>query len=132
MADSAGPHRIVVPGPGERPRTRRPGPAVILVLLYAALFAAGLWWLQAASPLFRRRPTAPAPPAAGMTSEIVPRSELLEGKGLAPAARDEYFRGLSTSCCTCGCEASLRDCLLSDQACTKSPELAQEILEQLR
>lgn len=130
MADSPGPLRIV--GPPRRPAARRPGPAVLLVLLYAALFAAALWWLRAASPLFPRRPSVPARPATAPKSEILSRSALLSGQGLLPAARDEYFRGLSTSCCTCGCEASLRDCLLTEQACTRSPELAREVLEQLR
>jgi hypothetical protein len=130
MADSTGPHRIV--GPSERPGARRPGPAVIIVLLYAALFAAALWWLRARSPVFQRRPSLVAPSAPGTKSEALPRSALLAGEGLGPSARDEYFRGLSTYCCTCGCEASLRDCLLTDQACGTSPEMAQEILEQLR
>jgi hypothetical protein len=130
MADSTGPYRIV--GPSERPAARRPGPAVILVLLYAALFAAALWWLRSRSPLFQRRPSVAAPSAAGTKSEVLPRSALLAGEGLGPAARDEYFRGLSTYCCTCGCEASVRDCLLTDQSCGTSREMAQEILEQLR
>jgi len=130
MADPTGPHRIAPSG--ERPAARRPGPAVILVLLYAALFAAALWWLRAASPLFERRPSVAASPAAGKKSEIFPRSALLAGEGLAPVARDEYFRGLSTHCCTCGCEASLRDCLLTEKSCRTSPELAQGILEELR
>jgi hypothetical protein len=130
MADSTGPHRIV--GSSERPAARRPGPAVVLVLLYAALFAAVLWWLRARSPLFQRRPLVVAPSAAGTKDEVLPRSALVTGEGLGPAARDEYFRGLSTYCCTCGCEASLRDCLLTDLACGTSREMAQEILEQLR
>jgi hypothetical protein len=130
MADTHGPLRIAATP--RRPAAPRPGPAVLLVLLYAALFAAALWWLRAASPLFQRRRAIPAPPAAGPKSEIVSRSALLSGQGLSPAARDEYFRGLSTSCCTCGCEVSLRDCLLTEQSCTKSPELAREVLEQLR
>ncbi len=130
MADSRDPLRIA--GPAQRPAARRPGPAVLLVLLYAALFAAALWWLRAASPLFQRRAPVPPRPAAAPKSEILSRSVLLSGQGLLPAARDEYFRGLSTSCCTCGCEVSLRDCLLTEKACTKSPELAQQVLEQLR
>lgn len=129
MADSLGPLRVV--RPPERWTARRPGPAVVLVFLYAALFAAALWSLRARSPLFQRR-HAPVPPASGSKSEVVSRAALLAAEGLTPAARDEYFRGLSTQCCTCGCEASLRDCLLTDQACMTSPELAREILEQLR
>jgi hypothetical protein len=112
-------------------RTRRgPGSAVLLVLVYAAIFAAALWWLRARSPLFQKRP-APSPPAP-QKSAAVPRSALLSGEGLAPLARDEYFRGLSTHCCPCGCEANLRDCLLTEESCAASPDLAREILEQLR
>ena len=129
MADFTGPVRVV--GPSQRRTTRRPGPAVVLVLLYAAIFAAALWWLKARSPLFQRRDT-PAPPAAPTKSEVVSRSALLSGEDLSPVARDEYFRGLSARCCPCGCEANLRDCLLTEESCATSPELAREILEQLK
>lgn len=45
------------PAPGRR---RRPGLAVLIVLLYGLLFLAGLLLLRAHSPLYRRntRPTA--------------------------------------------------------------------------
>lgn len=130
MADSAGP--IPVDRPARRTtQGRGPGPAVVLVLVYAAIFAAALWWLKARSPLFQRRP-APAPPAAQTKSEVLPRSALLSGENLSPLARDEYFRALSTRCCPCGCEANLRDCLVTEESCATSPELAREILEQLR
>jgi hypothetical protein len=117
-------------GPPARRTGRGPGSAVVLVLVYAAIFAAALWWLKARSPMFQKRP-APSPPAA-QTSDVVPRSALLSGEGLAPVARDEYFRGLSTHCCPCGCEANLRDCLLTEESCAVSPDLAREILEQLK
>lgn len=129
MADSPAPLRVV--GPSERRPARKPGPAVVLVLLYGLLFAAALWMLRARSPLFHRAHTTAAsvPPEK---VERVTRSSLLSGEGLSPVARDEYFRGLSTQCCTCGCEANLRDCLLTDQACQKSPEMAGALMDQLR
>jgi len=129
MADFTGPVRIV--GPSARRTARGPGPAVVIVLVYAAIFAAALWWLKARSPLFQR-PNTEAPPAVPTKSEVVSRSALLSGEDLLPVARDEYFRGLSTRCCPCGCEANLRDCLLSEESCATSPELAREILEQLK
>ena len=128
MADFPAPLQVV--GPPARRARRGPGKAVVLILLYAAIFAAALWWLKARSPMFRKRP-APDPPAA-RKSNAVPRSALLSGEGLNPVARDEYFRGLSTNCCPCGCEANLRDCLLTEESCAVAPEQAQEILEQLR
>jgi hypothetical protein len=128
MADSTGPLRIV--SRPERQTGRGPGPAVLLVLVYATIFAAALWWIKARSPMFQKRP-APPPPTA-QKSDVVPRSALLSGEGLAPVARDEYFRGLSTQCCPCGCEANLRDCLLTEESCAVAPDLAREILEQVR
>ena len=108
---------------------------MILILLYGSIFAGALWMLRARSPLFHR-PPAKAPAAgrstAGDRRALVPRSALLAGEGLSPAARDEYFRGLSTQCCTCGCEMNLRDCLATDPSCTKSPEMADALMEQVR
>ena len=129
MADFTGPVRVV--GPSERRTARGPGPAVIIVLVYAAIFAAALWWLKARSPLFQRHAT-PAPTAAPAKRDVVSRSALLSGEDLSQVARDEYFRGLSARCCPCGCEANLRDCLLTEESCETSPELAREILEQLK
>jgi hypothetical protein len=133
MADSPGPLRVV--GRFERRAARRPGPAVVIIVLYGLLFAGALWFLRARSPLFHRPKTVPVPasrPALAEKPESVPRSSLLSGEDLTPVARDEYFRGLSTRCCTCGCEANLRDCLMTDEACMTSPELATELMEQLK
>ena len=105
---------------------------MVLVLLYGLLFAAALWMLRARSPLFHRPQSKTALSVPSEKGESVSRSSLLSGEGLSPAARDEYFRGLSTQCCTCGCEANLRDCLLTDQACRKSPEMAGALMDQLR
>jgi hypothetical protein len=109
---------------------------VVLILLYGLLFAGALWMLRARSPLFHREKanaqTASPPQARHETAESFSRSSLLSGEGLSPVARDEYFLGLSTRCCTCGCESNLRDCIVSDQACQKSPEMAGELMEQLK
>jgi hypothetical protein len=108
---------------------------VILILLYGSIFGGALWMLRARSPLFNR-PKAKAPAAGHSTAAdrdaVIPRSSLLSGEGLSPVARDEYFRGLSTQCCTCGCEMNLRDCLVTDQSCAKSPEMAGALMEQVR
>ena len=52
-----------VPAPPDR---RGPGVAVLIILLYAAAFGAGLWWFRSKSPLFHRSTPAPPPtqPAA--------------------------------------------------------------------
>ena len=50
------------------PVRRGPGLALLIVLLYAAAFGAGLLWFRSRSPLFHRvapsprRPVAPSPP----------------------------------------------------------------------
>ena len=109
---------------------RPPGLAVILVLLYGLLFLAGLLLLRARSPLFHKSQTdAPTRPAR---SGPIPRAALLSGEGLSPASREEYLRGLSSRCCPCGCELTVGGCLLSGEACAKSPEDAREMMEQLR
>jgi len=67
----------IVPASGERSPVRRrtPGAAVLLVLFYAALFAGGLWWYRARSPLFRVSLVAAAGTfaLAGMMFFIIPR-----------------------------------------------------------
>lgn len=119
-------------GVSRRPGPRRPGPAVVFILLYAVVFAAVLWVLRARSPIFRTRRAAMPAPRATKTEEAVPRSVLLSGPGLTPLARDEYFRQISAACCPCGCDLNLRDCLVADQVCQKSPVLARAVLDSLR
>ncbi len=101
----------------------------MLVLLYGLLFLAGLVWLRARSPLFQGRKEAPARRAP---RDRIPTAALLTGEGLPLAAREEYLRGLSSRCCPCGCELTVGGCLLSGEACVKSPEDAREMMEQLR
>jgi len=130
MAD-AGPRIRLVGGEARRSRPRGgPGAGVLLVGLYALLFGAGLWLMRAGSPLFRRS-------AAGASGQRTPpgpssrralsRQALLGGAGLSPLASAEYSRRLSTDCCPCGCDLNLRDCLVSDEKCTISPESARRI-----
>ncbi len=104
---------------------------MLAVALYAILFGAALWMLRAQSPMFHRPAAGKSAPAPAKRP-AAPRPALLAGEGLARAARDDYFRQLSAECCTCGCDLNLRDCLLSDQACTRSPELSYALLQQLR
>lgn len=130
MSDSA--RLRLIPGgdaPGGRRRghdRRRPGPAVLLVLLYALLFAAGLWLIRArthAQNARRARPTEAASPAAGHRT----RAELLSGAWIPAARRSRYFARLASECCTCGCELSVHDCLEGDASCARSPEFAEAI-----
>ncbi len=129
----SGSSSLRVVGPEERHSSLRPGAAVLGILLYAILFAAALWFLRA-----RNTPS----PGSGTTSSAASRTqggsagaarrtELLSGEGLTPLARDEYFRRLSAECCPCGCDLTLRDCLLSGEKCAKSPELARALLAPL-
>src|SRR5450432_2377840 len=146
MAERPGPIRIVPQPPAPVPRARRPGPAVVVILVYASLFGAGLWWFRARSPLFRDRragesgsrtavPAASAaksPPAEGGSTSrpnpppdlVARRAALLAGDGLSAPARLEYDRRISAERCTCGCDLPLRKCLAQDRACARSPELA--------
>jgi len=114
--------------PSPPPRRRGPGLAVLLVIAYGLAFVAALWWLRARSPLFqaaRRETKSGAIPPAPARS----RAALLAGEGLTGPAREEYLGGLVVQCCDCGCDLTLRVCLLSDRTCTRSPELATAILE---
>ncbi len=148
MADRAGGaragFRIVPPGEPPAPRARRPGPAVLLVLVYAALFGAGLWWFRARSPLFRARtgsPRAASASTAGRAAPLPPptpvpssdrRRALLAGEGLPAAAAGKYARRLSSERCTCGCDLAVNVCLARDASCARSPEIAERIRDTLR
>ena len=150
MAERIGPIRIVPPlGTPPPARRGRPGAAVVLILVYAAAFGAGLLWIRARSPLLRfRGPTgspdparaaSPAPPKVAprepdgkSTAPPVQRAELLAGEGLAGAALAAYDKRLSRERCTCGCNLPLRTCLAQDRSCARSPELAEKIRASLR
>jgi hypothetical protein len=49
----------------ERGRPKKPGLAVLIVLLYGLLFLAGLFWLRAHSPLFHRETRPATTPVSG-------------------------------------------------------------------
>jgi hypothetical protein len=129
--------RFHVVGPHEGSRPRRPGPAVLSILLYAALFGGALWYLRAKSPLFHRamapgRPAAlatrrPAGPTAGAPALPISRDALLSGEKLPVAARAGYFRRLATDRCDCGCGRTLSDCLANEPACARSPAQASQL-----
>ena len=143
MADEPSPLRIV--GPGESRNPRRPGPAVVWILVYAGLFGAGLIYLRAKIPLLRkvapeaaRSESAAAPaPAKGPAPTRPPaehspeREALLSGEGVPATARGSYFQRLATDRCNCGCERSIADCLLHEPTCTRSPAIAAKIIQDL-
>src|SRR5262249_61884191 len=112
--------------------------AVLMVLLYAGLFGAGLLWFRSRSPLMQRpraekerAPAAPkAPPAPPSAADH--RRDLIAGAGLIGAAREEYLRRIATDCCACGCDLTLERCLATERTCPESPSRAAAILESLR
>jgi hypothetical protein len=138
------PSHLRVVGPGEGRHPRRPGPAVVWILLYAALFGAGLIYLRAKIPLLRKTaPEARVGPAEVPTPSADPvnsrqpaphspeREALLSGEGVPAAGRGRYFQRLSTERCNCGCERSIADCLLHEPTCTRSPAIAAGIVQEL-
>ena len=124
--------RVVTDEPPRPRRPRGPGPAVLLVGLYALLFIGALFFLRAravrSSAGARSDDASQAKPPA---TTLRTRAALLEAAGLSPAARAEYFYRLSSDCCPCGCDLNVRDCLVSDETCVKSPEIAAALLREL-
>jgi hypothetical protein len=139
------PSHLRVVGPGESRNPRRPGPAVVWILVYAGLFGAGLIYLRAKIPLLRKvtpeaaragSPQAPAPAADPVQprppAEHLPEREaLLSGEGVPAAAQGRYFQRLATERCNCGCERSIADCLLHEPTCTRSPAIAAKMIQDL-
>ena len=139
MPDQPHPHlRAVADDGAATGRRRRPGPAVLLVLVYAGLFGAGLLWFRSRSPLFQRARSAKAPAPAAASAENPAtgsadrRRDLGSGLGLIGAAREEYLRRIATDCCSCGCDLTLERCLATEKTCPESPSRAAAILESLR
>ena len=137
MADKAPPLRVVAPDGGPPPRRRSPGPAVLAVLAYALLFGGALWYWRARAPFAAAKAPTTSPdraPAAGDSAAPVrtrplPREALLSGEAVAPAARHDYFRHLATDRCNCGCERTLSDCLANERSCSRSPQLAEKLIQ---
>jgi len=123
MSDPAAHLRLIPGGDSPRRGRRAPGPAVLLVLVYAVLFAAGLLVIRSRTQNGRAR----AVPAALPKAEHHSRAELLAGDWIPAAMRPRYFARLAAECCTCGCDLSLHDCLEGDASCSRSPELAEAI-----
>jgi len=143
MADEHSRLRVV--GSGESPNPRRPGPAVVWILVYAGLFGAGLIYLRAKIPLLRKadpeaaRASAAkvATPAGDQVNSRPPaehspeRESLLSGEGVPAAVRRRYFQRIATERCNCGCERSIADCLLHEPTCTRSPAIAAKMIQDL-
>ena len=132
MSSSPPRFRVVTDDPPRPRRPRGPGPAVLLVGLYALLFIGTLFVLR--SRAVRSSAGARAGDASQAKAPASPpltRAALLEAAGLSPAARAEYFHRLSSDCCPCGCDLNVRDCLVSDETCVKSPAIAEALLREL-
>jgi hypothetical protein len=115
--------------PGGRARRRGPGVAVLAVVAYGLTFLAALWMIRRESPLFSRAAHSSDELERGGAAPAAPgRAMLLAGVGLAAAARERYLSRLAVDRCDCGCGLTLRSCLVSDQACVRSPELARRRL----
>jgi hypothetical protein len=128
--------KLRVVGCGEPPphRGKGPGLAVILVGLYALAFAGALWLIRGHASNARRW-AAPAPGSPGAAAAAAGRPDrqgLLSGAGLEAGAHTEYARGLAADCCDCGCELTLRECLTTDEKCTRSAEIAGRRLAEFK
>ncbi len=134
MPDPSPKLRIV--GEGEPPPRRRRGPglAVILVALYGLTFAAALWLMR--GPALRGgrpQPRSSDPPIAAAGAPATrDQKGLLSGAGLEPGALHEYARQLAADCCDCGCDLTLHECLVGDQKCARSAQMAEDRLGWLR
>jgi hypothetical protein len=133
-AGSPGGPRLTVVRPRPPAPSRRPGAAVVAVLVYALLFALALWYLRSK---WMRGPLSPAPartapPAAAARSASDERAWLLGGAGLPAAGRARLDRRLAAERCDCGCELALKDCLAQDRSCVRSPEIARGIAQAQR
>jgi len=128
MADNAPGLRIV--GADERRRSRRPGPAILWILVYAGLFGGGLLYLRFHAP-WRKPDTRPGDAPARAPAKL-DRDALLTAAGVPRAAKTRYFERLSTERCDCGCDRTLADCLVSEKSCSRSPALAAEIWKKPR
>jgi len=128
MADNAPGLRIV--GADERRRSRRPGPAILWILVYAGVFGAGLLYLRFHAPW--RKPDARPGDAPARAPVKFDRDALLTAAGVTRAAKSRYFEHLSTDRCDCGCDRTLADCLVSEKSCSRSPELASKLIQNSR
>jgi hypothetical protein len=97
---------------------------VIAVVVYGLAFLGMLWVFSAKSKVQVPRSKGATADSAAHSS----RASLLAGSALPPLAREEYLGRLVTDCCDCGCDLTLRRCLLSDRSCTRSPQLAKDRL----
>jgi hypothetical protein len=110
------------------------------VLAYALLFGGALWYWRARSPLAAAkvpqtsaaRAAAAVEPAAPPHARPVAREALLSGEAVVPSARPEYFRHLATDHCDCGCGRTLSDCLANEKSCSRSPQLAEKLIQDPR
>ena len=98
---------------------------MIAVAAYGLAFVGMLWFFSGKSRLQGPGSKAAASP---VSSAPFTRASLLAGTVLPPLAREEYLGRLVTDCCDCGCDLTLRRCLVSDRSCTRSPQLAKERL----
>ncbi len=134
MSEEA-PHLRVV-GPGESTRRRRPGPALLFILLYALLFGGALWYLGVRSDLFRKKEPSlirrENTATRGRGTPALSRDALLAGEGIAEPARSRYFRRLATERCDCGCGRTLSDCLANEKSCSRSSDLAGRLIQDSR
>lgn len=53
-------------------------------------------------------------------------------KGLSPAQRQAALKRMNSESCTCGCKLTIAQCRINDSTCTKSQQLAENIVKDVR
>jgi len=117
-----------------------PGPSrasVALTVITLSLLALLVWFLNPRQPNFKPAPLKPSssecrkPPRAFVPSNVTD----LPGPGLnalPEAQRIRLILLMNTRACTCGCQLSIADCLMSNPRCETSGRLMRELVDEVK
>jgi len=122
----------------DAPRPNR-GPSRVSVALTAitlSLLALLAWFLNPRPPVYKPAPLKPPsaecikPPRAFVPSNVTD----LPGPGLSAlpeAQRNRLIHLMNTRACTCGCQLSIAECLMSNPRCETSARLMKELVDEV-